>query len=159
MFSCSYSWFFSCSYSYSCSYSCSCSYICFYSSSITTPQRLAVQMLCYQLDNTWQYFTRTFKMQVNKGGGRKTGGRRKAGGRRRGNGGEKSRRSRWGKIKRKVKVKKLFQDHLYVQYVELNQFQNEFRELSNKFQENEKIIQVRRPRMQRTNWSINLGSR
>ena len=35
------------------------------------------------------------------------------------------------------------QDHLYVQYVELNQFQNEFRELSNKFQENEKIIQVR----------------
>ena len=35
-----------------------------------------------------------------------------------------------------------FQDHLYVQYVELNQFQNEFRELSNKFQENEKIIQV-----------------
>jgi len=58
-------------------------------------QRLAVQMLCYQLDNTWQYFTRTFKMQ----------------------------------------------DHLYVQYVELNQFQNEFRELSNKFQENEKIIQ------------------
>ena len=27
-------------------------------------QRLAVQMLCYQLDNTWQYFTRTFKMQV-----------------------------------------------------------------------------------------------
>ena len=33
-----------------------------------------------------------------------------------------------------------FQDHLYVQYVELNQFQNEFRELSNKFNENEKII-------------------
>jgi len=58
-------------------------------------QRLAVQMLCYQLDNTWQYFTRTFKMQ----------------------------------------------DHLYVQYVELNQFQIEFRELSNKFIENEKIIQ------------------
>ena len=29
-----------------------------------------------------------------------------------------------------------------MQYVELNQFQNEFRELSNKFQENEKIIQV-----------------
>ena len=27
-------------------------------------QRLSVQMLCYQLDNTWQYFTRTFKMQV-----------------------------------------------------------------------------------------------
>ena len=27
-------------------------------------QKLAVQMLCYQLDNTWQYFTRTFKMQV-----------------------------------------------------------------------------------------------
>jgi hypothetical protein len=32
------------------------------------------------------------------------------------------------------------QDHLYVQYVELNQFQNEFRELANKFGENEKII-------------------
>ena len=32
------------------------------------------------------------------------------------------------------------QDHLYVQYVELYQFQNEFRELSNKFSENEKII-------------------
>jgi hypothetical protein len=32
------------------------------------------------------------------------------------------------------------QDHLYVQYVELNQFQNEFRELANKFNENEKII-------------------
>jgi len=57
-------------------------------------QKLAVQMLCYQLDNTWQYFTRTFKMQ----------------------------------------------DHLYVQYVELNVFQNEFRDLSNKFNENEKII-------------------
>ena len=28
-------------------------------------QRLAVQMLCYQLDSTWQYFTRTFKMQVS----------------------------------------------------------------------------------------------
>ncbi|XP_023327387.1 guanine nucleotide exchange factor DBS [Eurytemora carolleeae] len=57
-------------------------------------QRLSVQMLCYQLDNTWQYFTRTFKMQ----------------------------------------------DHLYVQYVELNQFQNQYRELTNKFNENEKII-------------------
>ena len=27
-------------------------------------QKLSVQMLCYQLDTTWQYFTRTFKMQV-----------------------------------------------------------------------------------------------
>ena len=27
-------------------------------------QKLAVQTLCYQLDTTWQYFTRTFKMQV-----------------------------------------------------------------------------------------------
>ena len=34
-----------------------------------------------------------------------------------------------------------FQDRLYLQYVELNAFQNEFRELSNKFKENEKIIQ------------------
>jgi len=57
-------------------------------------QRLAVQMLCYQLDSTWQYFTRTFKMQ----------------------------------------------DQMYVQYVELNTFQTEFRELSHKFSENEKII-------------------
>merc|ERR1719167_817731 len=57
-------------------------------------QRLAVQMLCYQLDNTWQYFTRTFKMQ----------------------------------------------DHLYVQYVELNIFQNEFQTLSNRFKENEKLL-------------------
>ena len=34
-----------------------------------------------------------------------------------------------------------FQDRLYLQYVELNAFQNEFRELSNKFKENERIIQ------------------
>ena len=34
-----------------------------------------------------------------------------------------------------------FQDRLYLQYVELNAFQNEFRELANKFNENEKIIQ------------------
>ena len=34
-----------------------------------------------------------------------------------------------------------FQDRLYLQYVELNAFQNEFRELANKFKENEKIIQ------------------
>ena len=26
-------------------------------------QKLSVQMLCYQLDKTWQFFTRTFKMQ------------------------------------------------------------------------------------------------
>lgn len=26
-------------------------------------QKLAIQMLCYQLDKTWQFFTRTFKMQ------------------------------------------------------------------------------------------------
>ena len=30
----------------------------------TVMQKLAVQTLCYQLDTTWQYFTRTFKMQV-----------------------------------------------------------------------------------------------
>ena len=30
-------------------------------------QRLAVQMLCYQLENTWQYFTTTFKIQVGVG--------------------------------------------------------------------------------------------
>ena len=27
-------------------------------------QRLTVEMLCNQLDNTWKYFTATFKMQV-----------------------------------------------------------------------------------------------
>ena len=30
----------------------------------TMMQKLSVQMLCYQLDTTWQFFTRTFKMQV-----------------------------------------------------------------------------------------------
>ena len=30
----------------------------------TVMQKLAVQTLCFQLDTTWQYFTRTFKMQV-----------------------------------------------------------------------------------------------
>ena len=30
-------------------------------------QRLAVQIICQQLEKTWQYFTRTFKMQVMKG--------------------------------------------------------------------------------------------
>ena len=57
-------------------------------------QRLAVEMLCNQLDNTWEYFTATFKMQ----------------------------------------------DHLYVQYVELSQFNNQFGELAKKFGENEKVI-------------------
>ena len=38
-------------------------------------------------------------------------------------------------------TKTTFQDRLYLQYVELNAFQNEFRELSNKFKENERIIQ------------------
>ena len=27
-------------------------------------QRLTVEMLCNQLDNTWKYFTATFKMQA-----------------------------------------------------------------------------------------------
>jgi len=57
-------------------------------------QRLAVQMLCYQLDSTWQYFATSFKIQ----------------------------------------------DQLYVQHVELNSFQTQFRELAFKFSENEKII-------------------
>ena len=57
-------------------------------------QRLAVDILCNQLDETWNYFTTTFKMQ----------------------------------------------DRIYVQFVELYQFENEFRELVNKFSENEKII-------------------
>jgi len=57
-------------------------------------QRLAVEMLCNQLDNTWEYFTATFKMQ----------------------------------------------DHLYVQYVELGQFNNQFGDLARKFSENEKVI-------------------
>ena len=57
-------------------------------------QRLAVDILCNQLEETWNYFTSTFKMQ----------------------------------------------DRIYVQFVELYQFENEFRELVNKFSENEKII-------------------
>ena len=57
-------------------------------------QRLAVEMLCNQLDNTWEYFTATFKMQ----------------------------------------------DHLYVQYVELYQFNNQFGDLAKKFSENEIIM-------------------
>ena len=57
-------------------------------------QRLAVDILCNQLDVTWNYFTATFKMQ----------------------------------------------DRIYVQFVELYQFENEFRELLNKFNENRKII-------------------
>ena len=40
-----------------------------------------------------------------------------------------------------LSTKTTFQDRLYLQYVELNAFQNEFRELSNKFKENERIIQ------------------
>jgi len=57
-------------------------------------QRLAVDIMCNQLDETWNYFTTTFKMQ----------------------------------------------DRIYVQFVELYQFENEFRELVNKFSENGKII-------------------
>jgi len=57
-------------------------------------QKLAVDILCTQLDETWNCFTQTFRMQ----------------------------------------------DKIYVQFVELYQFENEFRELVNKFSENEKII-------------------
>ena len=58
-------------------------------------QRLAVEMLCNQLDNTWEYFTATFKMQ----------------------------------------------DHLYVQYVELYQFNNQFGELARKLRLAEEAIE------------------
>ena len=47
-------------------------------------QRLAVQLLCKQLDQAWTYFNRSWKMQ----------------------------------------------DHVYVQYLELNSFQTRFREIS-----------------------------
>ncbi len=47
-------------------------------------QRLAVQLLCKQLDQAWTYFNRSWKMQ----------------------------------------------DHIYVQYLELNSFQTRFREIS-----------------------------
>jgi len=57
-------------------------------------QRLSVEILCNQLDETWNSFKQSFKMQ----------------------------------------------DKVYVQFVELCQFENEFRELVNKFSENEKII-------------------
>ncbi len=50
-------------------------------------QRLAVQVLCKQLDQAWTYFSRSWKMQ----------------------------------------------DHVYVQYLELNTFQARFRELANSF--------------------------
>ena len=39
-------------------------YSAVYSTSLLYVQRLAVEMLCCQLDTTWQYFTNTFKMQV-----------------------------------------------------------------------------------------------
>ncbi|CAB4067131.1 unnamed protein product [Lepeophtheirus salmonis] len=55
-------------------------------------QRLAVQVLCKQLDQAWTYFNRSWKMQ----------------------------------------------DHIYVQYLELNTFQHQFRELANAFAENER---------------------
>ena len=53
-----------------------------------------MEILCNQLDETWNSFKQSFKMQ----------------------------------------------DKVYVQFVELCQFENEFRELVNKFSENEKII-------------------
>ena len=52
-------------------------------------QRLAVQVLCKQLDQAWTYFNRSWKMQ----------------------------------------------DHVYVQYLELNTFQVRFREVANAFAE------------------------
>lgn len=57
-------------------------------------QRLAVQVLCKQLDQAWTYFSRSWKMQ----------------------------------------------DHVYVQYLELNTFQQRFRELANVFAENERLV-------------------
>lgn len=57
-------------------------------------QRLAVQVLCKQLDQAWTYFNRSWKMQ----------------------------------------------DHVYVQYLELNTFQTRFREIANSFAEIERVI-------------------
>ena len=54
----------------------------------------SIDILTLGSDNTWKYFTATFKMQ----------------------------------------------DHLYVQYVEIYQFNQQFVETSNKFSENEKVI-------------------
>ena len=58
-------------------------------------QRLAVQILCKQLDQAWTYFSRSWKMQ----------------------------------------------DHVYVQYLELNAFQTRFRELANTMAANERLVQ------------------
>ena len=57
-------------------------------------QRLAVQVLCKQLDQAWTYFNRSWKMQ----------------------------------------------DHVYVQYLELNTFQHRFREIANSFVDNERQV-------------------
>ena len=57
-------------------------------------QRLAVQVLCKQLDQAWTYFNRSWKMQ----------------------------------------------DHVYVQYLELNTFQHRFREIANSFVDNERHV-------------------
>lgn len=57
-------------------------------------QRLAVQVLCKQLDQAWTYFSRSWKMQ----------------------------------------------DHVYVQYLELNTFQQRYRELANTFAENDRMV-------------------
>ena len=82
-------------------------------------QKLAVQMLCYQLDTTWQFFTRTFKMQVQS-------------------------YSTYICLTWKFPENFYFstwQDHLYVQYVEVAVFQAEYQQLSGKIRENEAIIQ------------------
>ena len=57
-------------------------------------QRLAVQVLCKQLDQAWTYFSRSWKMQ----------------------------------------------DHVYVQYLELNTFQHRFKDLANTFADRERIV-------------------
>lgn len=81
----------------------------------TMMQKLSVQMLCYQLDTTWQFFTRTFKMQV-----------------------EPSRNINAWNIWTQDFIS--LQDHLYVQYVEITVFQAEFHQVSNKFKDNESLI-------------------
>ena len=116
---------------------------------------LPVEIICQQLDNTWQYFTTAFKVQVAR---------------------RITQFSLFFSYNHKIfslsitlpslcnifscfcilmilnfenfasrylvwSTNTTFQDRLYLQYVELNAFQNEFRELSNKFKENERIIQ------------------
>lgn len=106
-------------------------------------QRLTVEMLCNQLDNTWKYFTATFKMQVITAKPRQSAENFMI-----------QLNSCWFSYLHIIGVwatqlycfSKLilrlftFQDQLYVQYVEIFLFNGRFEEIANKFSDNEKLI-------------------